>query len=270
VLGDVNEITALQGTALRSLDATALARIDAGMVEQRRVSAIFGRTNSQTTAKLMSLPMLAAAPYRALRQCAAEIEKRRQALAEASIRLRRARVQAHQARMEAESLEGAARELRLLDAEEHEQQIAGSQTYVEGALKDIAALQDAYEQIRQANNIRETWDEADFEAGEIEHHLRSLFRLAYRDLMHTGRLSSAACEYAEQFGVHPQIVHQRAVEYIEACEQTLAAGSAPTIDHYHRWLDDCYRAHRDDVRRAAAHLGLVELVTRWSLYVEPK
>jgi len=247
----------------------ALARIGAGMVEQRRVAQIFGRSNSQTTAKLMSLTMLAAGPYRHLRQCAAEIEQRQKALSETALRLRRAQLEAQQAREEAAGLSGIERDLRLLDAEERDQQVQAARSYVEGALKDVAALQDAYAQIRQAHNIRDNWDESDFEAGEIEHHLRSVFRLAYRDVVQHGRVSFAACEYAEQFGVHPQVLCRRALEYAQACEQLIADGTAPTIDHYHEWLTACYQAHKTDVYRAVAHIGLTELITRWSLYVEP-
>jgi hypothetical protein len=254
---------------LPTITPASLARIEAGMVEQRRIAQIFGRSNSQTSAKLMSLTMLAAGPYRHLRQCAAEIERRQQALRENALRLRRAQLEAQQAREEADSLSGVARDLRLLDAEEKEQQILSARTYVEGALKDVAALQDAYAQIRAAHGIRDAWDEADFEAGEIEHHLRSAFRLAYRDLMHTRRVSSAACEYAEQFGVHPAVLHRRAAEYVAACEAMLSAGQAPSVDHLHDWLDACYQAHKDDVKRAVARLGLTDLITRWSLYVEP-
>lgn len=255
---------------LPTIKADALARIEAGMVEQRRVARIFGRQNSQTGAKLMSLTMLAAAPYRHLRQCAAEIERRQQALTENALKLRRAQLEARQAREHADALTGTARELRLLDAEEKEHQISASRAYVEGALKDIAALQDAYEQIRATHGIRDGWDEADFEAGEIEHHLKACFKLAYRDLMHTGRVSSAACEYAEQFGIHPAVLHRRAAEYVAACEQQLGAGQAPTIDGLHDWLDACYTIHKDDVHRAVARLGLTDLITRWSLYVEPE
>lgn len=265
----MNDLTPIAGE-LRSLDSKALARIEQGMAEQRRIAAIFGRSNSQATVKLMSLTMLAAAPYRLLRQCAAEIERRQQALTEAALKLRRAQLEARQAREDADAMTGTARELRLLDAEEKEHQIAASRTYVEGALKDIAALQDAYDQIRQAHGIRDGWDEGDFEAGEIEHHLKACFKLAYRDLMHTGRVSSAACEYAEQFGVHPAVLHRRAAEYIAATEAELAAGRAPTITHLHAWLDACYQAHRDGVHDAVRHLGLTDLITRWSLYVEPE
>lgn len=255
---------------LPTITPAALARIEAGMVEHRRVAQIFGRTNSQTTAKLMSLTMLAAAPYRQLRQCAAEIEKRSHALNENGLNLRRAQLEAQQARDDAERLDGVARELRLLDAQEKEHQIAASRTYVDGALRDIAALQDAYHQIKLTHGIRDGWDEADFEAGEIEHHVKACFKLGYRDLMHTGRVSSAACEYAEQFGIHPAVLHRRAAEYVAGCEQLIGQGHAPGIGHLHAWLDACYHAHRDGVQDAIKHLGMTELITKWSLYVEPE
>lgn len=266
----MGDLATLVGAGLRTLDASALAKIDAGMVEQRRIAAIWGRSNSQTSAKLMSVTMLAAAPYRHLRQIAAEIEKRVMALQEAAIKLKRSQMEAAIARNDAERLDGHAKALRLLDAEQLDHGIVASQSYVEGALKDVACLQDAYEQIRTSHGIRDTWDEADFESGEIEHHLRSVFRLAYRDMLSTGRVGHAACEYAEQFGVHPQVLHARTAEYVASCEALLAGGSAPTGDHLQDWLDACCRAHRDDPRRAAARLGLVDLITRWSLYLDPE
>lgn len=44
--------------------------------------------------------------------------------------------------------------------------------------------------------------------------------------------------------------------------------AAPTVDHLHDWLDACHQAHKGDVQRAVARLGLVDLITRFSLYVE--
>ena len=264
----MNDLTVL-ARDLRSLDAIALARIEQGLVEHERESAIFGRSQTQTTLKLMSLTMLAAAPYRRLRQCAAEIERRKQALDDAGYKLRRAQLDAAEYRRRAENeTDQYARDCLLLDADKDDAGIRSSRSYVEGALKDIAALIDVRDQIVRTHEIRAGWDEADAEAGEIEHHLRSIFRLAYRDWMHTGRISHAACEYAEQFGVHPAVLRRRVQEYVIACEEALSAGSAPTIESLAAWLDACHAAHKDDVPRAVALLGVTDLITRWGLYVD--
>lgn len=258
-----------KGLGLRCLDDTALAKIQAGMLEQSRISAIFGRQNSQTTSKMMTLTMLSAAPYRMLRQCAAEIERKKAALNESAIKLRKAKILAEKYREEALDLSGHDQELKLLDVAEQDGIIESSRPYVEGALKDIANLQDSYDQIRKTHNIPVNWDESDFEAGEIEHHVKALFKLAYRDFLATGRVSVAACEYAEQFGVHPQLLCRRVVEYVQAVEALLANGKAPTSQHLHEWLHACYEAHKDDVYAAAKHIGLTELITKWSLYIDP-
>lgn len=267
----MNELVmgAAKDLQLRSLDATALQKISEGMMEQARISAVFGKRNSQTTLKLMTLTMNSAAPYRALRQCASEIERRKNAFLENMISLKRARVEAQKfRRLAKEETDPEQRQLFQIDAEEREQRLEMSKTYVEGALRDIASLQDAYEQIKKQHGIRDNWDEKDFERGEIEHHIKSVFRLAYRDLVHTGRMSSAACEYAEQFGIHPQTVRQRAHQYAMQCDGMFGENQAPSIDHYHQWLHACYEAHKEDVHKAVKHLGLVDLITKWSLYVE--
>lgn len=266
----MNFLQTIEPGTMPAISTTALANIERGMIEQRRVGNIFGRQNSQTTTKLMSLTMLTAAPYRALRQCAAEIERRKGALNESMYSLRKQSLEAKRHRERAASMTGTDAELELLEADAKERGIEDTKAYVQGALKDIAALQDAYDQIRLSNGIRDTWDEADFEAGEIEHHIKSIFKLAYRDLLHGGRMSAAAAEYAEQFGVHPQVVLARASEYLAHCQALLAERKAPGVDNLHEWLQACYEAHKDDVHAAIRHLGLTDLITRWSLYVEPQ
>lgn len=278
----MNEITTIaQSTGLRTLGPSELARIDEGMREQKRIEAIFGRRNSQTTLKLATLTMLAASPLRQLRQVAAEVQRRAMALREAGFAIKRKRLQAERARSRAAHLDGAERDLLLLRAEELDWQNETSLVYAEGALKDIAALMDAYQQIRKSANLRESWDEADFEAGEIEHHLKALFRIAYRDMLATGRVRDSAAEYAEQFGVHPQVLRARVMKYQLDCDLMMAGHpgedgkptekpQAPTIEHFHAWLQTCFEAHRNDVQLAVKHNGLTELITRWSLYVEPE
>ena len=264
------EIAARVVGDMPAITEKAVARIEAGMIEHRRACKIFGRDDSQTTRKLMTLTMLSAAPYRQLRQCVAEIQQRSLAVKESAFRARRLALEAKQYREEAERLSGTDAQLALLSAEERESQIETMKVYLEGALKDIAALQEAYTQIRTTHGIRENWDEEDYEQGEIEHHLKSAFRLAYRDVLQGGRLAGGTLEYLEQFGVHPQVALVETIHYAQQVEQAVNSGNAYNIGHFHDWLDRQYARHKDDVKEAVKRLGLTELITRWSLYIEPE
>ena len=60
-----------------------ISKIADRMVEVDRASRSFGRKNTQTTNRLMTLTMLnSSSPYRILRQCLAEIERKRGAIQE--------------------------------------------------------------------------------------------------------------------------------------------------------------------------------------------
>lgn len=247
---------------LSSLDRTALDSISKGMAEHSRAIKAFGRQNSQTTTKLMSLSMLAAGPYRTLRQCLAEIDRKKLALQEVSFSLRKKQVEI--------SRKNTDDALQAIEAEELRAQIECSRDAVEGALKDIAALQDAYQQIKEKHNIPDNWDEVDFEEGEIEHHIRQAFTLAYRDVMAQGTLAASSSEYFQQFGIHPYAALVRIKDYIFSLEEAVKLGQLPDIKHFHEWLDAMYQLHKSCPKAAAEHLGVTELITKWSLYVDPK
>ena len=120
---------------LTFLDDQALACIEKGMVEQKRAIQAFGRNNTQVTSKLMSLTMTSAGPYRRLRQCCAEIEKRNAALHEAMFNIRRKRAEIQWKEKRLSDLE-ASLELDLLEIEldELRHQISETQRHAEGAL----------------------------------------------------------------------------------------------------------------------------------------
>lgn len=266
----MNDLIAVtRNVGLRDVSEVMLARIGTGLVEHQRQTRIFGRDDSQTTRKLCTLPMFATTGYRLLRQCVCQIQSRELAIKDNLIRLKRSRLEALQARQEAECLTGYQRELRLLDAEEKEQGIESSRTYIEGALKDLACLIDARDQIRKSHNIPENWDEADFEAAEIEGHVKAVFRLAYHDMLHHGHISTACAEYAESFGIHPAVVREKTAHYHNHTQNQLVEGNLKVTDLFD-WLQHCYEAHKNDVQLSLDHLGVTDLVTKWSLYVEPE
>ena len=57
-----------------------IQKISERMVEMERANNSLGRSNTQTTNQLMTLTMLTDSPYRRLRQCLAQIERKKEAL----------------------------------------------------------------------------------------------------------------------------------------------------------------------------------------------
>ena len=71
---------------LPTMTADQIAEINERMVEIDRANKTLGRRNTQTTNQLMTLTMMTDSPYRRLRQCLAQIQKKRQAIEEAHFR----------------------------------------------------------------------------------------------------------------------------------------------------------------------------------------
>ena len=247
-----------------------LIRIESGMVENGRAIKSFGRNNSQVTIKLMSLTMTSAGPYRRLRQCVAEIDKRSAALHESAFTLRKKKAEIHWKENHlADMPDSLERDLLEIELDELRHQIKETQRHAEGALKDIAGLQEAYVQIRDNHGIPENWDEADFNNGELREHVLAAFQLAFRDMMERGSLGRSTQEYLEQFGIHPFAAQAHLSDYINGLKKLAAEKhQLPEVGHLYHFLDACAEKFGDSYKQAMSRIGLTTLVTEWAQYRE--
>lgn len=248
----------LQDIAALTSMQNAISAVEAGMPEVHRAMQSFGRSNSQVASRFMSLTMLTAcSPFRVLRQCLAEIERRNAAIKESVFSLRIKEV-------EVDRLRASGDEIDLIRAEQVEETVADTKKSIVGALKDIATFQDAYKQVRVAHGIREDWDEEDFEAAEMRHHTRTAFLHAYRDVMAGGRIGMGTLEYLEQFGVHPQVALKEASAYYNAAE---SVQPPPTAEHLHQWLDTMADKYADAHKVTMARIGLDTAFSKEFIYL---
>ncbi len=138
--------------------------------------------------------------------------------------------------------------------------------YIEGALKELAVFQEAYEEIRKNNNIPILWDEEDAEMDEARHHIRQVFRQAFRDTQLTGHISQGNAEYLEQWGIHLQTAEALVKQYLHQTEKMIKEGNMPTIDHLYKFLDDCADMFENEHMRVMKRIGLDKIVRKDLLY----
>ena len=175
--------TALQNP-MKVIDDKKLAKIGERMKEINEKMYNFGRQDSQTTRKLMTLQMLntADSTYRLLRQILAQIETTRMAITENYTKLKESYLKLKRLKIE---LDNEHDEFKRSELKTQMQatitSISDIFVYVEGALKEIGFLQDCYDQVKKNKNIRDDWDEVDFEKEEIKAHIRNAFRHGVRD-----------------------------------------------------------------------------------------
>lgn len=234
-------------------------QISERMTEMDRANQSLGRSDTQTTNQLMTLAMLTDSPYRRLRQCLTQIERRRQTLESEYWNNQRHREQLK--KWEEEDTEES--RLRLA---EHDYMEKRQSPYIEGSLKEIAVFQQAYEEIRKNNNIPEDWDEEDAEIDEIRHHLRQAFRQAHRDMTLTGSITQGNAEYLEQYGIHLQTAKHVIGSYIVKTENQIKEGNAPNINHLYDFLDSVVEMFGEEFHHVLKHIGLDGLIKRDYLY----
>jgi hypothetical protein len=162
-------------------------------------------------------------------------------------------------------------DLLEIDIQEKAAGISDATLYIEGCLKEIGMYQLTYEEIRKNNDIPEQWDEADFEAGEIEHHLKTAFLHLVRDLQMTGRVNVGTSEYLEQYGVNPQTAVTLVNNYLAEVQKLHSAGqNFATINVLYDFLDRMYNTFKDAHTAVLKEMGLDNLVHEEFLYLEEK
>jgi len=248
---------------LATITNEKLAIISQKMVAIDRANNTAGRSETQTTNQLMTLTMLTDSPYRRLRQCLAQIEKKRGALDEQYFRMKKKQVLIKQWYEKGD-------EMSVLKAQEAEHSLMRSKNYIDGAFKEIATFQCAYDEIREAHNIPENWDERDAEEAEIDHHIKQAFRQAHREMVGSGCITSGNMEYLEQYGIHIQTATRLIADYIASEDEMIAKGQMPTVAHLYAFLDRMAETFHDAHKTVMQRIGIKELVKEEFLYLEKK
>ena len=249
---------------LATITNKKLAIIQERMVEiDRGTLAVGGRSQTQTTSQLMTLTMMSDSPYRRLRQCLAEIDKKRNALDEIYYKMKILKVKIKTWYKKGD-------EISVLKAQQGESQLLNSKSSIEGAFKDIAVYQASYDEMIKSHNIPEKWDEMDAEREEVDHHIRQAFRQSHRQMVSTGTIDVGNMEYLEQFGVHPQTAIKIIRDYINTEDKEISEGKAPTVNRLYNFLDSMVNMFHGSHKLVLERIGIKDLIKPEFLYIEEK
>ena len=216
--------------ASKNINQVAAAKVAEKLPEIAKATRAFDRNNSQTTLNMMTLTMLNGhSPYRMLRQITAEVEKRENALNEAQV--------SHaEVRMEIMELEGSSDAVSEAKLRQKRHNLIQMENKINGSIKDIATLIDSYDNIKQNYGLVE-WDVVAFEKEEKRHHVRRGFELMYRNLMDSGRASTATIEYMQQYGIHPQVGLAEVQAYLNGVTDRMNKGEMLHANDLEEFLD---------------------------------
>jgi len=248
---------------LSTITDEKLALIATKMPAIDRANHTAGRSDTQTTNQLMTLTMMTDSPYRRLRQCLSQIEQKRTALEEAYFKMKKKAILIKQWYKKGD-------EMSVLKAQEAESQAFRQKDYIDGALKEIATFQCAYDEIRESHNIPEKWDERDAEVAEIDHHIKQAFRQAHRDVVQGGSITGGNMEYMEQYGIHIQTATKIIRDYVASEDEMINQGQLPTVQHLYAFLDSMALQFNDAHKLVMKRIGIKELIKEDFLYLEDK
>ena len=260
-LSEYNGFKELQKSVggLSTITDEKLAIIASKMPEINRANHTAGRSQTQTTNQLMSLTMMTDSPYRMMRQCLSQIERKRSALEESYFKMKKKSIMIKQWYEKGD-------EMSVVKAQEAQSQALRQKDYIDGALKEIATFQCSYDEIRKSHNIPEKWDERDAEIAEIDHHIKQAFRQAHRDVVQTG----GNMEYMEQYGIHIQTATKIIRDYVASEDEMISQGKMPTVQHLYAFLDSMAVQFNDAHKLVMKRIGIKELIKEDFLYLEDK
>jgi len=269
----------------KTMNDKTLAVIAERMPEINRATNVFGKKNSQVTGKLMTLNMISTGPYRRIKQCLAQIERKRGALKENIFKLRKDKVRLDRLQYKKEQLQRkiiASGENEILnprtgdphdpimlsfDLEELEisiqnkaANIADTTLYIEGALKEIGMYQESYLEIKESNDIPDNWDESDYEEEEVGEHVKTAFLHVIRDVENSGRLNVGTHEYLEQFGINPHTALVMVKSYLANTDK-MSEGETISINALYDFLDKMFDMFGQEYKKAMERLGIKNLVS---------
>ena len=282
---------------LKIFDENKLAELAENMVVVNEKMNSFGRGNTFHSNKLMTLQMLSkGSPFRMLRQCLSQIERKRSAINETLQSIKKKKIDAERLLFEVknleEDIENAEKEgddrtatslqfdvdYRKLELEEIISTSADSRLYLEGALKDVGSFQQAYKEICTNKNIPEDWDESDFEDAEPKHHIRHCFSNGLRDMLSSSRLSHGTSEHMLQFGINPVQGEVEIQKFIgegrnkifttkdtEQGKQTSMTGKA-TFEEMENWLIEMEEKYKENYKEVIGSYGLDNIVNAQYMY----
>lgn len=195
----------------------------------------FNKSASQFKSTILDITDLT--PINSAKHLLASIQRTRQALEEASISLRRKKLELNQKERELLSAEGDAAEVLLIDIDELRIQIANIEAAGQGAIRKLAALLDQYQTILAALG-KDHLTELDYEQDQARYHIMTAFNQALTAARSRGGLIDEGNHiYLFQLGINGAVAQREVTALLEAEQEAINNGVNPTHEGVIKWLN---------------------------------
>jgi len=193
--------------------------VDKALANVGELETIWNHSHTQWTWKHINFSYHS--PMKNMRQISAEISSKKGALNTAKwkqvkneVKIRKIQDQLDKGNQDGTLDYWKEVDLKIKLAELQEGMVEGAR-YIEGAMKDVLAMNEMYEQLKTKVN---SFSEYDMELEESKSHLKRSLVQCIRDVRQGGSITKGEQEYMEQIGVNPMKV-QKAIRIYVASEE---------------------------------------------------
>ena len=195
----------------------------------------FNKSSSQF--KVATLDVTDLTPINSAKHLLAVIQRTRQALEEANIKLRRKKLKLERKERELMSVEDSKSDALLIDIDELKIHIANIEASGRGAVRKLANALDQYEQILKALG-KDHLTELDYEKDQARYHIMTAFNQALTAARSRGGLIDEGNHiYSFQLGINGAVAQQEVTALLEAEQEALNNGMTPTHEGVIMWLN---------------------------------
>lgn len=230
-------LPSLINTTLKSSESYSgmLSQIEERLPSIRSESEAFHKSSSQL--KTSTLDVKDVTPIASARHILASITRTRQALEEANISARRAKVDLNEALSLAEKSSGFEQERHLIDADEARIKLSNMEDSVGGAIRKISYLIAQYDSILEQLGVTEITEEM-YELDQSRHHVMTAFAQALSAARARGGLiDEGNLIYLFDLGINGAVAQSQILDLLHQEEALLKSGKAPTHQHTMDWLN---------------------------------
>lgn len=240
--GTVGDVASFGGNTL--LENTK--EVDAALQNVGELQNIWNHSHSQWDWKHLNLHYHS--PYKNMRQISAEIARKKSALNEAKWRHIKAEVKIKklEEKLTDPNIEYWDEVDTKIKLAQKKEQLAEGIIIIEGAMKDVLALNELYEQLKSKVN---SFSEEDFEKEETKNHLKRSLVQSIRDVRMTGAITKGEQEYLEQIGVNPSKVQNLLRDYVAKESEQESWDVSELYEFVDRLTNELTEVHKVDQKR---------------------
>lgn len=218
----------------------------------------FYKSDSQL--KTISLDITDLTDIGAAKHILARIERKRQALKESEISIRRKKIELEQKQKELQNLQSFEADLLEIDILELSSQIEDTTNYQSGAIRELAFLIEQYDAICEKLGVEVITEEM-YEEDQARYHVMRAFSQALAAARARGGLiDEGNFIYFQDLGINGAAAQREVIALLEAEQEMLNNQQVPTFEMQYEWLQEIGDKFCGEVSRYAKTRGFIPFV----------